>query len=52
MEATPDAEEHIPISTVDPKGDVVLELDGERLLVSSKVLILVSPVFGAMFKPS
>jgi hypothetical protein len=32
---------------IDPEGD----FDEERLLVSSKVLSLVSPVFAAMFKP-
>lgn len=36
---------------IDPEGDVALEFDEERLLVSSKVLSLVSPVFAAMFKP-
>jgi len=36
---------------IDPHGDVIMELGKERLLVSAKVLSLVSPVFAAMFKP-
>lgn len=35
---------------IDPEGDVILELEGARLLVSSHVLRLASPVFNAMFK--
>ena len=37
-------------TTIDPEGDVVLEFDKERLLVSSKVLSLASPVFAPMLK--
>jgi hypothetical protein len=36
---------------VDPDHDIVLRLNGYDLLVSSKVLSLVSLVFEAMFKP-
>ncbi|KAH6664827.1 hypothetical protein B0J14DRAFT_606782 [Halenospora varia] len=36
---------------IDPHHDAVLRLNGDDLLVSSKVLSLVSPVFEAMFKP-
>lgn len=36
---------------IDHNGDVMLELGESHLLVSSKVLSLVSPVFAAMFKP-
>ena len=42
-----------PVVQVDPKGDVILELTlhggMKRLLVSSKILSMVSPVFAAMF---
>lgn len=37
---------------IDPHGDLVLQVENESLLVSSKVLALVSPVFEAMLKPS
>jgi hypothetical protein len=37
--------------TIDPNHDVILHVDGVNLLVSSKILSLVSPVFAAMFKP-
>lgn len=42
----------MPLITIDSKGDIVLELGKERLLVSSKALTLASPVFEAMFKPT
>ena len=38
-------------TAIDPNGDVIFELKGARLLVCSRILILVSPVFEAMFKP-
>ena len=38
--------------TMDRMGDLVLELGDQRLLVSSTILTLVSPVFEAMFKPT
>ena len=45
-----------PIVKIDPKGDVILELTSpqgkRRLLVSSKVLSLVSSVFDSMFNSS
>lgn len=51
MEVCEDPGAKSPMITVDPEGDVVLEFKDECLLVSSKVLSLVSPVFAAMFKP-
>ncbi|KIW31444.1 uncharacterized protein PV07_03094 [Cladophialophora immunda] len=33
---------------IDPVGDLVIEIEDERLRISSKVLSLASPVFGAM----
>ena len=47
------AEDNASMINVDPNGDIILEVscpDGKkRLLVSSKVLTLASPVFAAMF---
>lgn len=37
---------------IDPHGDLILQVENERLLVSSRVLSLVSPVFEAMLKPN
>lgn len=37
---------------IDPHGDLILQVDNESLLVSSRVLALVSPVFEAMLKPN
>ncbi|MCJ1382309.1 hypothetical protein MMC17_005422 [Xylographa soralifera] len=46
-------DDNSPVVEIDPKGDVVLELNCSdattRLLVSSKILAMVSPVFAAMF---
>lgn len=50
MEISPDIQAKMSMITIDPNGDIVLELSETRLLVSSKVLTLVSPVFEAMFK--
>jgi hypothetical protein len=41
----------MPKIIIDPNHDIVLRLNGDDLLVSSKVLSLSSPVFEAMFKP-
>ncbi len=51
MEIANDLGAKSPTMIIDPEGDVVLEFRDEQLLVSSKVLSLVSPVFAAMFKP-
>jgi len=37
--------------TIDLNHDAILYVDGVSLLVSSKILSLVSPAFEAMFKP-
>ncbi|KIW82528.1 hypothetical protein Z517_05555 [Fonsecaea pedrosoi CBS 271.37] len=36
---------------IDPIGDLVIEIENERLRTSSKVLSLASPVFAAMLRP-
>lgn len=41
----------MPEIIVDPNHDIILRLNGDDLLVSSKALSLASPVFEAMFKP-
>ncbi len=41
----------MPKIIVDPNHDIVLRINEDDLLVSSKVLSLVSPVFEAMLKP-
>lgn len=41
----------LPLRTIDPVGDVVLNLPRIRLLVSSKVLALNSRPFRVMFGP-
>ena len=38
-----------PAVEIDPNGDVVLILNGKKLLVSSKILSMASRVFAAMF---
>jgi hypothetical protein len=45
------AENEVSVTDIDPHGDVIIELSPDRktrLLVSSKVLTLASPVFGKM----
>ncbi|MCJ1473757.1 hypothetical protein MMC13_002408 [Lambiella insularis] len=42
----------VRVLEVDPRGDVILVLDGAELLVSSKVLSLVSPVFEKLLGPN
>lgn len=37
---------------IDPHGDLILQVENESLLVSSRILALVSPVFEAMLKPN
>lgn len=45
------AENEVSVTDIDPNGDIIIELSTKqktRLLVSSKVLTLASPVFGKM----
>lgn len=51
MDMAPEPDAKADKVIFDPHGDVILEAEEKRLLVSSKVLSLASPVFAAMFKP-
>jgi hypothetical protein len=53
-EAEPTPDEDPSVEEIDPDGNVTLLIEGQsraRLLVSSKILSMASPVFAGLFGP-
>ena len=50
--ASTDSPSSVNITTIDPNGDLVLDVGLTSLLVSSKVLSVASPVFRTMLGPN
>ena len=51
MEAQSEVNTHAKMHKLDPNGDVIFEIAGQKLLLCSKAMSLASPAFKAMFKP-